>query len=313
MPYKSRAQQRLFHHLVAQGKLAPEVAEEYDTASKGKKIPQYVKRKAFGGQVSAKEGTHCPACDYPLDSIPVAMDAGEGCPRCGYGDAKDVPQKSKGGEIMDETSYRARGGEMQKYARRGEVERRVRGSYEYKAKSADEFLKMIDAADARIKRMDSDLPYNPAPWHERTKEERGPIRMTPDATIPKRRGFGFIHALTRGTSPTYLDEGSLGSRQEDYEDEPTPENARKISKAAEELAKVDPRFAEEWRKNTSGRMGDLKLMDRYAHGGEVCKHCGSDMLDDLKELYPSRKRRVLDDGKIHPFGTFAKAIKHRRG
>lgn len=113
MPYKSRAQQRLFHHLVSQGKLAPEVAEEYDAASKGKKIPQYVKRKAFGGQVEAKHGTRCPACDYPLDQIPVAMDAGEGCPRCGYGDAKDVPQKAHGGEIMDVTAYRARGGEMQ--------------------------------------------------------------------------------------------------------------------------------------------------------------------------------------------------------
>ena len=112
MPYKSRAQQRLFHHLVAQGKLAPEVVEEYDAASKGKKIPQFVKRKAFGGQIEAQDGVRCPACDYPLDSIPVAMDAGEGCPRCGYGDAKDVPQKSKGGEIMDVTAYRARGGEM---------------------------------------------------------------------------------------------------------------------------------------------------------------------------------------------------------
>lgn len=129
MPYKSRAQQRLFHHLVAQGKLAPEVAEEYDTASKGKKLPQYVKRKAFGGQVSAREGTHCPACDYPLDSIPVAMDAGEGCPRCGYGDAKDVPQRARGGEMlpkqgdesMEPTRYRARGGEM-KCAHCGSVE-----------------------------------------------------------------------------------------------------------------------------------------------------------------------------------------------
>jgi DNA-directed RNA polymerase subunit RPC12/RpoP len=112
MPYKSRAQQRLFHHLVSQGKLAPEVAEEYDEASKGKKIPQFVKRKAFGGQVEAKEGVRCPACDYPLDSAPVALDAGEGCPRCGYGDAKDVPHKASGGEIQDVTAYRARGGEM---------------------------------------------------------------------------------------------------------------------------------------------------------------------------------------------------------
>lgn len=112
MPYKSQAQRRLFHFLAKQGKLAPETVEEYDRESKGKKMPEYAKKKAFGGQIQAKAGTHCPACDLPLDSVPVAMDAGEGCPRCGYGDAKDVPQKAHGGEIMDETAYRARGGEM---------------------------------------------------------------------------------------------------------------------------------------------------------------------------------------------------------
>lgn len=119
MPYKSRAQQRLFHHLVAQGKLAPEVAHEYDVETKGKKIPQYVKRKAFGGEVEAKEGAHCPACDYPLDSIPVALDAGEACPRCGFGDAKDVPHKASGGEVMEPTTYRAHGGEVPEHARGG--------------------------------------------------------------------------------------------------------------------------------------------------------------------------------------------------
>jgi len=112
MPYKSQAQRRLFHHLAKQGKLSPEVVEEYDRESKGKKMPEYVKRKAFGGEVEAKAGVHCPACDLPLDSAPVALDAGEGCPRCGYGDAKDVPHKSKGGEVMEPTTYRARGGEV---------------------------------------------------------------------------------------------------------------------------------------------------------------------------------------------------------
>jgi hypothetical protein len=311
MPYKSRSQQRLFHHLVAQGKLAPEVAEEYDTASKGKKLPQFVKRKAFGGQIEAKSGTRCPACDYPLDAIPVALDAGEGCPRCGYGDAKDVPHKASGGEIQDVTAYRARGGEMQKYARRGEVEGKARASTQYKAKSADEFLKMLNAADARIKRMDAGLPYNPVPWHERTDEERKPIQMTADPTIPKRPAFGLRDAFLRREH--YLDEGALGSAQEAYEEDPTPENAREITFAAKRLAKKDPNFSEEWRKNTSGRMGDLKLVDRYAHGGEVCEHCGSDMLADLKELYPSKKRRVLDDGKVRPFGQmFARALKTGR-
>lgn len=112
MPYKSQAQRRLFHHLVKQGKLSPEVVEEYDRESKGKKMPEYVKRKAFGGEVEAKAGTHCPACDLPLDSAPVALDAGEGCPRCGYGDAKDVPHKAHGGEVMEPTTYRAHGGEV---------------------------------------------------------------------------------------------------------------------------------------------------------------------------------------------------------
>lgn len=113
MPYKSQAQRRLFHWLQSQGKLAPGVVHEYDVASKGKKLPEYVKRKkAFGGQVEAKSGTHCPACDYPLDQVPVAMDAGEGCPRCGYGSAKEVPHKAHGGEMMEPSAYRAHGGEM---------------------------------------------------------------------------------------------------------------------------------------------------------------------------------------------------------
>ena len=121
MPYKSDAQRRLFHHLAAQGKVPMSKVREYDASSKGKKLPEYVKRKAFGGQVEAKSGTHCPACDYPLDSVPVALDAGEGCPRCGYGSAKDVPHKAHGGEIMEPTTYRARGGEM-KCAHCGSVE-----------------------------------------------------------------------------------------------------------------------------------------------------------------------------------------------
>lgn len=111
MPYKSEAQRRLMHHLASTGKLAPEVVREYDRESKGKHLPEYVKR-AFGGQVYAKHGTRCPACDFPLDQVPVALDAGEGCPRCGYGDAKDVPHKAQGGEVMDSTAYRAHGGEM---------------------------------------------------------------------------------------------------------------------------------------------------------------------------------------------------------
>ncbi len=112
MPYKSEAQRRLFHWLESQGKLAHSKVREYDVASRGKKLPEYVKpkRKAFGGEVEAKAGARCPVCDYPLDEIPLAVDAGESCPRCGFGSAKDVPHKAQGGEIQDPTAYRARRG-----------------------------------------------------------------------------------------------------------------------------------------------------------------------------------------------------------
>ena len=284
MPYKSQAQRRLFHHLVKQGKIAPEAVEEYDRESKGKKMPEYVKRKAFGGEVEAKAGVHCPACDLPLDSVPVALDAGEGCPRCGYGDAKDVPHKAHGGEVMEPTTYRARG---------GEVERKSRGDSQYSAKSVDEFLTKLDSAMARIKRIDSDLPYNPAPWHERTDDERKPTRMTADPSVPKRRAFGLLDAAIRRRGP-YLEEGHLGTMQEEYKNSPTPNQARRVMEAAKELAKGDPEFSEEWRKNTSGRMGDLKAADRYAHGGEI------PLKGDLKELYPGKK------------AAFAKALRRRR-
>jgi hypothetical protein len=318
MPYKSQAQRRLFHFLAKQGKLAPETVEEYDRESKGKKMPEYAKKKAFGGQIQAKAGTRCPACDLPLDSAPVALDAGEGCPRCGYGDAKEVPQKARGGEIMDETSYRARGGEVERKS--------LPRSIKYDANMGKEGLAKLNSAVARMRRIESDLPYNPAPWHEREEEYKKPLRMTADPTIPKRRAFGWMDVLDRRAGDlTFLPEGSLGVAQEKYEEEPTPENARIISKAAQELAKIDPKFSEEWRKNTSGRMGDLKAVDRYAHGGEVhCAHCGSvsyvplkamggeigdGLHGDMKEMYPSRKDKGsrLDDGKI----GFAKAIKRR--
>lgn len=140
MPFKSEAQRRLFYHLVKQGKLAPETVKEYEQATKKqhKHLPEYVSRKAFGGEVEAKAGTRCPACDYPLDQVPVALDAGEGCPRCGFGDAKDVPHKAhggevsygmpkshsgRGGEVMDATAYRARGGVMQPHGGGGSLER----------------------------------------------------------------------------------------------------------------------------------------------------------------------------------------------
>ena len=139
MPFKSEAQRRLFYHLVKQGKLAPEKVAEYEreTKKQHKSLPDYVPaRKAFGGEVAAKAGVRCPACDYPLDQIPVALDSGEACPRCGFGDAKDVPHKAHGGEVgyqmpksqsghggevMDSTAYRAHGGYIPLKARGGEM------------------------------------------------------------------------------------------------------------------------------------------------------------------------------------------------
>lgn len=124
MPYKSEAQRRLFHWLESQGKLAHSKVREYDVASRGKKLPEYVKpkRKAFGGEVEAKAGARCPVCDYPLDEIPLAVDAGESCPRCGFGSAKDVPRKASGGMV----SGYARGGEVS-CARCGKVYGMARG------------------------------------------------------------------------------------------------------------------------------------------------------------------------------------------
>lgn len=48
MPYKSDAQRKKFHALLAEGKIAPEVVAEYDKASKGKKLPARIgpKKKA---------------------------------------------------------------------------------------------------------------------------------------------------------------------------------------------------------------------------------------------------------------------------
>ena len=125
MPYKSEAQRRLFHWLESQGKLSHAKVREYDKATKGKELPEYVKakRKAFGGEVEAKAEARCPVCDYPLDEIPVALDAGEACPRCGFGNAKDVPHKAHGGMIHGK---HARGGEVS-CARCGAVHGYARG------------------------------------------------------------------------------------------------------------------------------------------------------------------------------------------
>ncbi len=50
MPYKSQAQRGKFHALEAEGKISKATVDEFDRASKGKKLPVKVKpkRKASG-------------------------------------------------------------------------------------------------------------------------------------------------------------------------------------------------------------------------------------------------------------------------
>lgn len=42
MPYKSEAQRRKFHAMLNEGKISKEVVSEFDTASKGKKLPERI-------------------------------------------------------------------------------------------------------------------------------------------------------------------------------------------------------------------------------------------------------------------------------
>jgi len=45
MPYKSEAQRRYFHAALKKGKISKKVVEEWDKASKGKKLPEKVNKK----------------------------------------------------------------------------------------------------------------------------------------------------------------------------------------------------------------------------------------------------------------------------
>ena len=45
MPYKSAAQRRLFHYKESQGEISKKTVDEFDQASKGKKLPEKVKPK----------------------------------------------------------------------------------------------------------------------------------------------------------------------------------------------------------------------------------------------------------------------------
>lgn len=48
MPYKSEAQRAKFHALLKEGKIKKEVVDEFDRASKGKKLPEKIGKKGKG-------------------------------------------------------------------------------------------------------------------------------------------------------------------------------------------------------------------------------------------------------------------------
>ncbi len=47
MPYKSDKQRKYFHAAEERGEISPKVVNEFDQASKGKKLPEYVKGSKF--------------------------------------------------------------------------------------------------------------------------------------------------------------------------------------------------------------------------------------------------------------------------
>lgn len=53
MSYKSDAQRRKFHAMLNRGEIAKSVVDEYDRASKGKKLPGKVRRKQVRSDVAA--------------------------------------------------------------------------------------------------------------------------------------------------------------------------------------------------------------------------------------------------------------------
>ena len=53
MPYKSEKQRKKFHAMLKRGEISKEVVDEFDRASKGKKLPERVKPKK--GKRNAKK------------------------------------------------------------------------------------------------------------------------------------------------------------------------------------------------------------------------------------------------------------------
>lgn len=51
MPYKSDSQRRYFHAAEARGEISPSVVHDFDQASKGKKLPEKVRKKKPHGSL----------------------------------------------------------------------------------------------------------------------------------------------------------------------------------------------------------------------------------------------------------------------
>jgi DNA-directed RNA polymerase subunit RPC12/RpoP len=309
MPYKSDAQRRLFHHLAAQGKIPMSKVREYDAASKGKKLPEFVghAKKAFGGQIEGKKGVRCPACDYPLDQIPVALDAGEACPRCGYGSAKDVPHKARGGEMMDVTAYRARGGAIRQYAEGGSVDKASTWTSAKQEARDKEYFEKFWALQNRFGR-ESDAA---ARLREArlAQEVSKLVKQYPEQPGKEQRD-SELRRIKKDLATRGAVEGEMGP--------PTPLD-RPLTTYQARGGEICSKCGHDHKMARGGdvmhcaRCGSMMAMGGYvplkARGGDV------GLEGNMKELYPSKREcgADLDDGKIRRFGkTFADAIKYRR-
>lgn len=56
MPYKSEAQRKKFHAMLQRGEISKKTVNEFDTASKGLKLPKRAKPKAKKKAIRARQG-----------------------------------------------------------------------------------------------------------------------------------------------------------------------------------------------------------------------------------------------------------------
>jgi len=84
MPYASEAQRRKFHAMLERGEISEQTVKEWDKASKGKKLPERVKKKASYAQgqdptgANAQETTmSCAAFERVFFQLPPSGNAEE--------------------------------------------------------------------------------------------------------------------------------------------------------------------------------------------------------------------------------------------